>query len=136
MLTFIEKNKLKMNTRIRVTASVLLVVVMIFLYWFAEQPAAVGLISVPFDKLVHAVMGAGLACLLWFALGSKTAGEKAGGLNILIVAVLSGLEEWHQSFLPGRVPDFYDFLAATIAASLCVLFLHMLQKKGQKIEKS
>lgn len=113
-----------MTTRIRVTASVLFVVVMIFLYWFAEQPAAVGLVPPPFDKVVHALMGAGMALLLWFAFDGKY-----GWLIITLVAVLSGLEEWHQSFLPGRVPDVNDFFAATSAAFLCVILLRIRRQK-------
>ena len=97
---------------------------MFFLYWFAEQPIAVGLIAHPYDKLVHAAMGAGLAFLLWFMMSGKFA-----WLNVGLVALFSGLEEWHQSFLPGRVPDFYDFLAAVFAAFLSIFFMKILNKK-------
>lgn len=113
-----------MNTRIRVTASVLFVLMMFFIYWFAEQPIAVGLVPPPLDKVVHAFMGAGMAFMLWLVLDCKIP-----WLNIGLVALLSGLEEWHQSFLPGRVPDFYDFLAATGAAFFCVVLLRYWNRK-------
>jgi len=113
-----------MNIRIRVTASVLFILMVILLYWFAEQPAAVGLVPPPFDKVVHALLGAGMAFMLWLILDCKVP-----WLNIGLVALLSGFEEWHQSFLPGRVPDFYDFLAATGAAFLCVMLLRFMRNK-------
>lgn len=117
-----------MNTRTRVTTSVLFVAVMIFLFWFAEQPVAVGLLPAPFDKVVHALMGAGIAFLLWFAFAGKF-----GWLIIALVAVLSGLEEWHQRFLPGRVPDVNDFLAATGAAILCIIWLRLRKRNNTNL---
>lgn len=107
----------------RITAIILFLVIMIFLYWFAEQPIAVGLILPPYDKLAHAFMGAGLAVLLCFIFKGKYP-----WLTIGIVALLSALEEWHQRFLPGRVPDFYDFFAATAAACFVVIFLYWRKK--------
>lgn len=110
-----------MNIKIRVTAAVLFVFVLIFLYWFAEQPVAVGLIPPPFDKLVHVLMGAGITFLLWFVF----AGKGWGFIGILVM-LLAAMEEWHQTYLPGRVPDFYDFLVASVAAWMCLLFLHFI----------
>jgi len=112
------------NNKIRKIEVVLLVFVLLVLYWFSEQSIAVGLISSPYDKIAHATFGGGVAFILWLIF--------KGGFswaNIGIVALLSGLEEWHQSFLPGRVPDFYDFLAATVAAFLCVIWLRFMRKK-------
>jgi len=103
-----------MDMRIRVTASVLFILVVILSYWFAEQSAAVGLVPAPFDKVAHALLGAGMAFMFWFILDCKIP-----WLNIGLIALLSGFEEWHQSFLPDRVSDFYDFLAATGAAFVC-----------------
>lgn len=113
-----------MSIRIRITASIFFVSALIFLYWFAEQPIAVGLIAAPFDKAVHALMGAGMAFLLCFIFSGRFP-----WLTVGLVALLSGLEEWHQSFLPGRVPDIYDFIAATAAAAFCVFLLHTFYRK-------
>ena len=81
---------------IRITAVILFLVALIFLYWFAEQPIAVSLIPPPFDKLVHALLGAGFAIVLWFVMSGKFV-----WLNVAIVGLFSSLEEWHQSFLSG-----------------------------------
>jgi len=111
------------NNKIRKIEVVLLIVVLLILFWFSEQSIAVGLISSPYDKIAHATFGASVAFILWLIF--------KGGFswaNIGIVGLLSALEEWHQSFLPGRVPDFYDFLAAAGAAFFCVMLLRF--RKG------
>ena len=113
-----------MNINIRLFCLLVLLAIVPFLFWLGEQPVAVGLISEPYDKLAHALMGAGLAFLFWFVWG-----RKYSWLTIGVVALLSGLDEWHQSFLPGRVPDFYDFLAATVAACLVVIFMRLVSSQ-------
>lgn len=112
------------NNKIRIIAVVLLVFVLLFLYWFSEQFIAVGLISAPYDKIAHAAFGGSVAFFLWEILKGHFI-----WMNLGIVTLLSGLEEWHQSFLPGRVPDFYDFLAATGAACLCLILLRFRKQK-------
>lgn len=88
------------------------------LYWFSEQLFTMGLGTQAYDKIIHACAGAGLAVLLWFGLGQRW--WVAIGI---LVSVLSALEEWHQSFLPGRVPDMADFLAASVSAWVILLCL-------------
>lgn len=54
-----------------------------------------------------------------------------GGLSLLtidVVALFLGLEEWHQSFLPGRAPNFYDFLLATGACCCDYASLNMINR--------
>lgn len=82
------------------------------------------LILPPYDKIAHAVFGGDVDFVLWVIFKGIFGWE-----NIGIVALLSGLEEWHQSFLPGRVPDYYDFLTAAVAATSCLLILHFVVKK-------
>jgi len=118
-----------MNTRLQIMTFLGFLLLLLLAYWFAEQPIAVGLVPVPFDKLVHALFGASAAVMLWIIMGQKGARYIVG-----IVALLSGLEEWHQSFLPGRVPDFYDFLSAAIAATICVVFLRYIVSRYEPIE--
>lgn len=104
-----------------VTRRIFLVVSLLFtgiLYWFSEQPMAAGLLVPPYDKVAHATGGAVLALLLWFGFAQR------GWVYIgLLVSLASAFEEWHQSFLPGRVPDAADFMFASIGAWVILLLL-------------
>ena len=95
------------------------VIAMAVLYWFSEQPIVVGLLAHPYDKLAHAAIGMLLTLLVWFGLGQRW--WYAIGL---LMSVLFALEEWHQSFLPGRVPDSMDFIVASASAWLLLVMLH------------
>lgn len=108
--------------RIVLVATVLL---MGILYWFSEQPLAVGLFDEPYDKIAHASAGGGLAVLLWFGLGKR--GWIYSGI---LVTVVSALEEWHQTLLPGRVSDMADILAASVSAWVLLLCLRFY--RGRK----
>jgi len=88
------------------------------LFWGGGQPFAVGLFPVPYDKLAHSVYFAMLAALLWFGTGGRWP-----VLLFLVVSAIGGLDELHQSTLPGRVADFYDYLIDTVAAGLVITLL-------------
>ena len=88
------------------------------LFWGGGQPFAVGLFPVPYDKLAHSVYFATLAVLLWFGMGGRWP-----VLVFLVVSAIGGLDELHQSTLPGRVADFYDYLIDTVAAGLAITLL-------------
>ena len=90
------------------------------LFWGGGQPFAVGLFPVPYDKLAHSVYFATLAVLLWFGTGGRWP-----VLVFLVVSAIGGLDELHQSTLPGRVADFYDYLIDTVAAGLAITLLEM-----------
>jgi len=96
-------------------AAVTLVVV---LFWGGSQPFAVGLFPAPYDKLAHSVYFTTLAVLLWFGTGGRWP-----VLLFLVVSAIGGLDELHQSSLPGRVADFYDYLTDTVAAGLVITLL-------------
>ena len=80
----------------------------------------------------HIVEYGVLAALLYFALSrTTTLGHQKTVILAVILATLYGVtDEWHQSFVPGRVPDpmdlLTDFLAATVVATMTAVFL----KKG------
>lgn len=90
----------------------------IVLFWGGSQPFAVGLFPPPYDKLAHSVYFATLAVLLWFGTGGRWP-----ILLVLAVSAIGGLDELHQSTLPGRVADFYDYLTDTVAAGLVITLL-------------
>ena len=94
------------------------VILVVALFWGGGQPFAVGLFPVPYDKLAHSVYFATLAVLLWFGMGGRWP-----VLVFLVVSAIGGLDELHQSTLPGRVADFHDYLIDTVAAGLVISVL-------------
>lgn len=76
-----------------------------------------------FDKLIHAVVYAGLGLLFLRALGLRHA--RLGRLGAAIVAVLGATlygasDEWHQSFVAGRQASILDLLADAAGAAVAV----------------
>lgn len=111
------------------------VILVVVLFWGGSQPFAVGLFPAPYDKLAHSVYLAAFAVLLWFGTGGRWP-----VLLVLAASVIGGLDELHQSTLPGRVADVYDFLTDTVAAGLVItLFeknkvaLEALQRRMSKV---
>lgn len=94
------------------------VVLVITLFWGGSQSYAVGLFPPPFDKLAHSVYFATLALLLWFGTGGRWP-----VMLVVVVSAIGGLDELHQSTLPGRVADFYDYLVDTLAAGAAIAVL-------------
>lgn len=89
-----------------------------------------------------------LAVLIWWALGLRQ--EATGGANIpsdvrpvqrdgfslafgqrewlaIALTVAYGfIDEWHQSFVPGRMPDWRDIAADTVGAVLAMLVVRWI----------
>lgn len=98
----------------RPVAALLAVALTAALFVGGAQPEAAGLIPEPWDKLAHVGFFVLLTLLLarGFALSM---GWVAG------VALLVGLaDEFHQSFLPGRVASVEDWLADLVGVMLAV----------------
>jgi VanZ family protein len=85
------------------------------------------------DKLVHlglyAVLGAALAFAR--ARGTKTVSHLA---MIAIGAAYGVSDEWHQSFVPGRVPSVGDWLAdaAGVALGYGLVLLVVYRRRGEE----
>lgn len=82
------------------------------------------------DKLLHTIEYTGLAILLFRALHGERLGQWAAAiLTVVLVSVYGATDEWHQSFVPLRDSDVYDWLIDTLAgvigatASMLVLFV-------------
>ncbi len=69
-----------------------------------------------FDKLAHFAIFGLLASLLC----RMGRGWRAAALAVLAVSTFGGLDEWHQSFTPGRSVEVEDWLADTTGAALAV----------------
>ncbi len=76
------------------------------------QPAAVGLIPAPWDKLGHAISFGLLAMMLELALRPRW------WLFFALPLAVSAADEVHQAFLPGRYASVEDWLAG--AAGVCI----------------
>ena len=94
------------------------------LFYGGRQPIAVGLIPYPFDGLAHLAAFGALTFLFWLAL------FRDHPLSlVLLISMLGALDEWHQTFLPGRASSLYDWLFDVVAAVLIVYFLERMMRK-------
>ena len=87
-------------------------------FWLSSSPdlhGAAGLIELhpPFDKVVHAGSFGILALLLYFATGRPL-------LAVLLASLYGISDEFHQSFVPGRDADLFDWVADTLGAALAM----------------
>jgi VanZ family protein len=102
---------------LRVVALVLLPVLLFGLFAGGAQPAAVGLIPAPWDKVAHAGLFAGFAVLIGLACGLLRLPR--GTLLVLAFAgalAIGAADELHQATLPGRQAGWDDLAADALGA--------------------
>jgi VanZ family protein len=94
--------------------------VAIFIVSSSSTPAAIKKWIPHQDKLAHAAVFGALSYLLGRAalLGWKCPFGRAALFAIGLSAAYAIFDEWHQSFVPGRVVDWRDWLADLIGAIL------------------
>lgn len=85
------------------------------LFTLGAQPFAVGVVSAPYDKLVHALVFGGLFVMLDRALHLPLA------LVIAFPLLVSLADELHQLSLPGRQAGVGDWFAGLFGILLAVL---------------
>lgn len=88
------------------------------LFVLGEQPFAVGLVPVPFDKLAHFVVFGSFFLILDSALVLPL------WLALMIPLLISAADEFHQMFLPGRQPGLEDWLAGLCGVALAAWWRH------------
>lgn len=77
-----------------------------------------------FSSLGHFVLYAVLGGLYFMALPKKTPGSLRWAILAIVLASAYGVtDEFHQSFVPGRVPDVMDWLVDTAGALATVSLL-------------
>ena len=93
-----------------------------FIYYLSDQPALRLPQPIAFsDKLIHVVMYAVLGWLWTVALRETWSDctSRAALLSALILSLGYGLsDEWHQSFVPGRLASATDVVADMIGGGL------------------
>ena len=99
-------------------------------FWLSSSPDAQGVgsfldLSPPWDKLYHAGNFGVLAALLYLATGRAW-------LSILLASAYGVSDEIHQSYVPGRNSDAWDWLADTLGASAAVWVVHLLYRLGRR----
>lgn len=71
-----------------------------------------------------------LAALIWWALGlTEMPPLRRAGIAVLLTVTYGFLDEWHQSFVPGRTPDVRDIIADTTGAILAMLVVTWLARR-------
>ena len=79
-----------------------------------------------FDKLEHIGVYVVLSCLLGYWLSFKDWKLTIVILIYLFLLLLAGLDEYHQTYIPGREVSLYDFMANS--AGIIIGFLFYLHK--------
>jgi VanZ family protein len=94
-------------------------------------PPAARAFLLPSDKVVHFLLYVTLGALLAWA-------RHVGGRGVHVALILAGvaygaLDEWHQSFVPGRSPDLEDWFAdaAGVVAGYVALSV-WLSRRGRE----
>lgn len=80
------------------------------------QPAAVGLVPSPWDKLAHGVVYALLALAVGVASGLR--GPRMVAVALAGALAVGVVDEWHQMFLAGRNPGLDDLAADAAGAAV------------------
>ena len=105
---------------IKALDTVLLILYCTFIYWLSDQPSLpTPMLFSHQDKLFHAgayFVMAGFALRIF---RYHTVSLPKLVINSLIFCSLYGMsDEWHQSFVPGRMSDVADWAADTVGAML------------------
>lgn len=91
----------------------------------------------PLDKLAHLAAFATLAASLDFAWARTTRRQPTHRRHLCIFAItclFGALDEWHQSFVPGRVASAWDWAADSIGAALGLAAACLPGLRGRSLE--
>jgi VanZ family protein len=103
---------------LRILCAVAAIAVIGQLLFLAEPPFAQRLVEATWDKGVHIVVFAGLAFLIWVAIGGRWP-----LLVWFLVLSVGALDEAHQIYTPGRTADLNDFLADGFGAAAVMIMV-------------
>jgi len=85
------------------------------------------------DKYVHFIIYFGLCLLFFYSLKNQTKFTKLHSSPLFFALLFTSLygitDEVHQYFVPGRSSDILDWVADTIGALMCLLFIKFFYKK-------
>ena len=109
------------------------------LIWYMSSRTIVpgsGLFTFPLgDKVGHALMFGLLAAFLWRALRGSLGLSPTGALalsTVVLVALYGIADEIHQSYVPGRSADPFDFAADAAGAALVTVALYAAARRRDR----
>ena len=86
-----------------------------------------------FDKVIHAVVFALFALLVFLALRHQQRfpglARHSYSITILIVILYGAVDEFHQRFVAGRSSDLFDLIADALGACVVVFFLWLHSRR-------
>ena len=86
------------------------------------------------DKLVHMAAYAVMGFLAWHCFAHRLSNRSLLVVTSILFASLYGAsDEWHQSFVPGRNADIWDWIADSMGAATSVLYLWLKLKPNRAI---
>jgi VanZ family protein len=85
------------------------------------------------DKLVHGGLYGVLAILAARAMSASRPAMGSQGMSLLLtgIAVFGALDEWHQKFIPGRVPAWSDWSADVLGAMVGVTIFQLARARRE-----
>jgi len=100
-----------------------------FIYWLSDQP----LLPAPMlfmhqDKVMHT--GAYFILSFFTVRAFRHLSTSLPTLmisSLIFISLYGASDEWHQSFVPGRMSDTYDWLADTLGGALFLSFYYCYQ---------
>lgn len=102
---------------------------MTVIFVISDQPTVPqlpGMMSSVTSVIGHFTVNFVLAILLWWAMAPFGLTSRQRFLLAFAVAVLCGIsDEWHQSFVPGRYPSFFDVATDAIGAATGLIAIHL-----------
>jgi len=101
------------------------------IFYFSSKTISIDVGISNFDKFLHDLEFGGLGFLL--AMGIFRTLQQSAKLKIGVSwgagLVLGALDEFHQSFVPGRQSDVFDLLADAVGIALGVLVFIVIARK-------
>lgn len=112
----------------------LLIVGTIFMVSGQSEVATPGFSFTHIDKIAHfGVFGALATSLIRLEFFRKQ-GWKGAVQVILLVSLFGGLDEWRQSFTPGRMVEFGDWVADTLGAGVAAVLYQVWPWYRKRLE--
>ena len=84
------------------------------------------------DKVLHFTIYTVFAFLLTRQIAVDTSGGRAMAGAVLIAAAFAAADEWHQGFIPGRFPEFADWLADAAGAIIGALLYGFILSRRRR----
>jgi VanZ family protein len=128
LLTALRNLLVRPPKALRIACVALFFLLIANLFFHGSKPYAVGLVSHPWDKLIHVTLFAVLATLARVTL------PKLSSLWILLmIAAVALSDELYQTTLPGRSAGLADLIADITGALAALLAIKILRKPSSSI---